>query len=605
MVWGLAHEAQGAESRMARVVMEMPRLEHLVPPSLKPGAELVAEGRKEARTCRLGTSKFMRESGFASEAAYKRNMAAERRTMQHAHIGFRNVDRTIAAMQDIHARCAQGGVRVDRFGITLDWSMGYPESLRKTASRGTGIVLTGPEDFGRIIEASAAATHFGDFMIGLPGALENTRSAIAAGATSVGNLGQYFTFRLPHWDDDVATTEATVKAMALIAAQDAEILIHSNLDDGFAGLFLDMACSLGMVIVEKHIVEGLIGARLGHCYGHHFTDPLSRMAFHCALSRVTGTPGTMIFGNTVSYQKGAAGNFASLSNYLLADILATRRWPTGHAVNPVPVTENVRIPDADEIEDAQNFASRLSQHAVLYERAINWEAVEALADVLVENGRRFASGLMQGLAGLGVDTADAAQMLIAIRRLGPKHLEAEFGPGEKISESRKPVVQAEWARELDDMAENWIVAAATKIPADLVKKLVVCVATSDVHEHGKYLISKALKGVGVKVVDGGVSTDPEQLVEQAVNSRANLIAISTYNGVALRYCKQVIEILSKRGLDIPILVGGRLNEVPSDSNSGLPVDVTEELGAIGCMTCTDIEQLPSILSENSILKTIS
>ena len=81
--------------------------------------------------------------------------------------------------------------------------------------------------------------HFGDFMIGLPAAVENTRAALAAGVTAIGNLGQYFTFRLPYWDDDRATTEATIVALGLIAAQPAGARPF-NLDDGFAGLFADV-----------------------------------------------------------------------------------------------------------------------------------------------------------------------------------------------------------------------------------------------------------------------------------------------------------------------------------------------------------------------------
>lgn len=577
--------------------MDMPERNALVPERLTPARDLISEGRSLARSRRLGQSRFMRESGFASEAAMKRAAMAQGRTMQHAHIGFRNVDRTIWAMQHIHSNCERAGVTVDRFGITLDWSMGYPESWRKTASRGTGIVLETPEDFARIIEASPAATHFGDFMIGLPGALENTSAAIAAGATAVGNLGQYFTFRLPHWDDDVATTEATVKAISLIAAQDEEVLVHSNLDDGFAGLFLDMACSLGMVIVERHIVETLLGARLGHCYGHHFSDPLSRMAFHCALSQVTATPGTMIFGNTVSYQSTAAGNFASLASYLLADIMATRRWPTGHAINPVPVTENVRIPEFDEIQDAQIFATTLTGHACHHERLVNWEVVEATATTLVKEGRRFANNLISGLADIGVDTGDAAQLLIAIRRLGPKWLERLFGVGAlETTGERSPVVIAEWARELDMAAQEWTARSKPLLESTALGKLKVCLCTSDVHEHGKYLIARALEDVGVAVIEGGVSADPEQVVERAAETGANVIAISTYNGVALSYCRRVRELVKERGLEIEIMVGGRLNEVPDDSNSGLPVDVTEDLRKLGFHPCGNISDLAPILS---------
>lgn len=560
----------------------------LIDPRLKPGADLLADGRAMARDWRLGGCLFLTETGMPSEAAWKRKAAAEKRVMQHAHIGFRSVDRTIAAIAEVHGQCRRTGVTVDRFGITLDWSMGYPQAMRAKAARGTGIVLTGPEDFARITNAAPAAAHFGDFMLGLPGALENTRSAIAAGATAVGNLGQYFTFRLPYWDDDVATTEATVTALGLIAAQHAEILVHSNLDDGFAGLFIDMACALGMVLVEKHIVEDLIGARLAHCYGHHFSDPLSRTAFHAALVRVNDTPGTMIFGNTVSYQSTPAGNYASLASYLLADILAVGRWPSGHAINPVPVTENQRIPDVDEIIDAQTFAHRLTRHAPFYDPVFNWTKAEAMADVLVEGGRRFAGAVITGLAERGVDTEDPAALMLAIRRMGPKRMESLFGPGAPSGRGRTPLIHAEWARELNHKAASWV---STQKPLANRAPLTVCIGTTDVHEHGKYLVEQALAGLGIGVADAGVAVDPETLVAHAAETGANAIAVSTYNGVALRYAQAVKTAMMARGLVLPVLIGGRLNEVPKDSNSGLPMDVTEDIAKLGCVPCADLDAM--------------
>ena len=563
---------------------------------LRPSADLLAEGRAMARDWRLGTSRFMREMGVASEAEWKRKATQDRRIMQHAHIGFRDVNRTIEGIRAVHGACAETGITVDRFGITLDWSMGYPESWRAKASRGTGIVLTGPEDFSRIIEAAPAAAHFGDFMLGLPGALENTRAAIAAGATAVGNLGQYFTFRLPYWDDDVATTEATVTALCLIAAQDAEILVHSNLDDGFAGLFVDMACALGMVLIEKHIVEDLIGARLAHCYGHHFSDPLSRTAFHAALVQVSDTPGTMIFGNTVAYQSTPAGNYASLASYLLADILALGRWPAGHAINPVPVTENQRIPDIDEIIDAQTFAHRLTLQAPFYDPVFDWAQVERMATVLVDGGRRFARATLEGLAERGVATDDPAALLLAIRRMGPRRMEALFGPGLPGVSSRQPLIHAEWARELNHKAEDWVATRGRQLGA---MSLTVCIGTTDVHEHGKYLVEKAFEGLGVQTVDAGVAVDPETLVARAVETGADMVAVSTYNGVALSYAKAVKAAMKAQGIDLPVLVGGRLNEVPKDSNSGLPVDVSSEIADLGCTPCHDLDGMLVALQAHS------
>ena len=564
----------------------------LTDPRLRPGADLLADGRAAARDWRLGTCRFLAETGMPSEAAWKRKAAAEKRVMQHAHIGFRSVDRTVEAIGEVHGRCRQAGVTVDRFGITLDWSMGYPQAMRAGASRGTGIVLTGPEDFARITNAAPAAAHFGDFMLGLPGALENTRAAIAAGATAIGNLGQYFTFRLPYWDDDVATTEATVTALGLIAAQPAEILVHSNLDDGFAGLFVDMACALGMVLVEKHIIERLIGARLGHCYGHHFSDPLSRAAFHAALVQVSDTPGTMIFGNTVSYQSTPAANYASLASYLMADVLAVGRWPSGHAVNPVPVTENQRIPDVDEIIDAQSFAHRLAEQAPFYDGLLDWAKIEAMASVLVEGGRRFADAVLLGLAERGVPTEDPAALMLGIRRMGPRRMEALFGPGARGERGRTPLIHAEWARELNHKAASWVSA---QTPLAGARPLAICIGTTDVHEHGKYLVEKALDGLGITVADAGVVVDPEALVDRAVEAGADAIAVSTYNGVALRYARAVKAVLAARDLDLPILVGGRLNEVPDDSNSGLPVDVTADIAALGCRPCADLDEMLAAL----------
>ncbi|MCZ4351188.1 cobalamin-dependent protein [Roseovarius aestuarii] len=572
----------------------MTMMRTLIAPDMRPGADLLGEGATLARDWRMGSNAFLIGENVASEASYKRREAAAGRIMQHAHIGFRNMDRTVAAMGELHESALKQGVRIDRFGITLDWTMGYPPEHRDGATRGTGIVLSGPEDFVRITNASPAAAHFGDFMLGLPGALHNTKAAIAAGATAIGNLGQYFTFRLPYWDDDVATTEATVTALGLIAAQDADILVHSNLDDGFAGLFLDMASALGMVVIEKHIIEDLIGAQASFCYGHHFSDPLSRAAFHAALAQVTDTPGTMIFGNTVAYRGAPAANYASLASYLLADIAALGRAHTGHAINPVPVTENARIPDTDEILDAQLFAARLAEHAPGHGALMDRAVIDAMAVQLLEGGRAFAARALSGLADRGVDVTDPAALMLAIKRLGAHRMERLFSA--TVQDGRPvPIVPADWAQELDDMAQTWV-AAQTNRPADL-SRLTVALGTTDVHEHGAYLVRSALERLGLKVIDAGTAVDAEVFVDRALSEGADAIAISTYNGVGLSYTRAVIAALAAKEVSMPVLVGGKLNEIPADSNSSLPVDVSGDIRATGAYPCADLDDMMPILLE--------
>ena len=502
-------------------------------------AALQARGRELARIHRVTPGPFLKENGVASEAAFKRRESAAGRIMLHAQIGFRDIEKSRRAWGEIYEACHRKGVRIDRYGISLDWAMGLPPGQRQAAVKGTGILLSRPEDFVRLTEVAPVAPHFGDFIMGFPAAVENTCAALAAGATAVGNLGQYFTFRLPNWDDDVATTTATVTALALLAAQEEEVLVHSNLDDGFAGLFTDLASVLGFVLIERAVIETLLGARLSHCWGHHFSDPERRLAFHLALSAVNPTPGTMIYGNTVSYRGETGANYASLANYLLVDVVGQTARPSGHAVNAVPVTENSRIPEIEEIIDVQLFAGRLAQSAPAWSKLVDIEKAAVVAEEISANGRRFRDNVMQGLAQAGVDTGEAVEMLLALKRLGPKRIEELWGAGQAdraAPRGRRPAVRAPFVEELDALAERHLDRVTSELRQRIggLKPRVI-VATSDVHEHGKMALEHVLRQLGADIVDGGVSIDPETLARAAVANGAEAVLLSTYNGIALDY----------------------------------------------------------------------
>ncbi|HCZ01075.1 MAG: hypothetical protein A3D16_02525 [Rhodobacterales bacterium RIFCSPHIGHO2_02_FULL_62_130] len=53
--------------------------------------------------------------------------------------------------------------------------------------------------------------------------------------------------------------------------------------------------------------------------------------------------------------------------------------------------------------------------------------------------------------------------------------------------------------------------------------------------------------------------------------------------------------MKARDMALPVIVGGKLNEVPRDSNSGLPVDVTPDLVALRCRPCADLDQMRQAL----------
>ncbi len=541
-----------------------------------------------ARHWNIGPSAFLSYRGVPSESAYKRQCIASGQLMQHAQIGWRSLTKTRDAWAQIHAQCANSNVTVDRYGICLDWSMGVPRDERGQAMRGTGLILDNPEDFASLTAAAPVAAHFGDFVLGFPAAVENTCAALAAGSTSIGNLGQYFTFRLHGASNDIVCTSATVTALALIAAQPEPVLVHSNLDDGFAALFGDLSSVLGAVLLERHI-GNLLNVTVSHCWGHHFADPVRRLAFHLALAEVAGdTPGTMIYGNTTSYRGSAAENFASLASYLSIDITGQAMTPTGHAINPVPVTENQRIPDVDEVIDAQLFGARLAVLEARHMRLVDDAPARTLARRIVAGGKSFFANAMRGLAAAGIDTDNPFEMLLAIRRIGGRRLEQMFAA--KVD----PVI-SDIQEEVAEMAA----ARLQRIPADSLSEMAqrkprIVTATTDVHEHGKLVLDEVLGSAGATLIDGGTSAEPAWLAALAKAQNANAIALSTYNGIALSYYKALQECL---GNSIPVLIGGRLNQVPDTSNTSLPVDVGDLLASEGAIVCREIEDaVPAILN---------
>jgi methylmalonyl-CoA mutase cobalamin-binding subunit len=569
--------------------------------ALPDAAALIAEGRKTAETVKVGHSPFLERYGVASESEYKRRSMAEGRIMMHAQIGFRDPDKSRRAYAEIWEAIDKAGHRVDRYGICLDWSMGYPRAHRAKMPRGTGLILPETEDWIAMTAAAPVAPHFGDFVIGTPAAFENTIAALLCGSTSIGNLGQYFSFRQPHWDDDVFMTAESLKAIALTAAQPVEVMLHSNLDDGFASLFTDLACSLGLILLEQYIVDELCGGHASYSFGNTYARPWSRHAFQRAAHQVTKTPGTMIYGATTMYGQSHAENYAALATYLRLDIHGQKTKPAGHAVNPTPITEAERIPDIDEIIDVHLFANKLVQLEEPLHGLYSDEQVDHVSNRIVEGGRRFKENVLAGFREAGLDIANPFEMLLAIRRVGSKRLEELFGPGQRTPgrlRGRSPVARSHSIEQLEEMGEGLV----SKMDDDAREQirsagLRACIATTDVHEYGKILIETVLRQLNVTIVDGGTSTDPNDLALQMQSGETDFVALSSYNGVALNFVSELKRDLQKLGVAAPIFVGGRLNRIPDGSNTSLPVDISDELREAGAIVCPGVEVMLDRISQ--------
>jgi hypothetical protein len=146
-----------------------------------------------------------------------------------------------------------------------------------------------------------------------------------------------------------------------------------------------------------------------------------------------------------------------------------------------------------------------------------------------------------------------------------------YGPGAETPgrlRNRTPLVRANSIEQVEEAGEGYLARMDGTVRERIRRaKFKACIATTDVHEYGKILVETVLRGLDVEILDGGTSTDPNDLAREAKAVKADLIALS------------------------PIFIGGKLNRVPDGSNTSLPVDASPEITAAGATVCPDVQVL--------------
>lgn len=87
-------------------------------------------------------------------------------------------------------------------------------------------------------------------------------------------------------------------------------------------------------------------------------------------------------------------------------------------------------------------------------------------------------------------------------------------------------------------------------------KLLIATVKGDVHDIGKNIVSVVLACNGYRMVDLGVMTPPEKIIEAAVAEKVDAVLLSGLITPSLEEMRIVAEQFERAGLDIPICVGG-------------------------------------------------
>lgn len=547
----------------------------------------------------IGETLFMKKYGVKSEAEFKERMVKEKRIMKHSQIGWNSWEDTRKGFKYIYDELEKRGSRVDRFGICIDWVMGVPEEYRNRLTPGTGLIFKSPEEWKAIGQIVPIQIHMGDHMIGSLNSLENTRLALEAGVTSIGNVSHYYTYEYPGVDLEKNRVGDMMKAIALMGKfRERGTIIHSNLDDGFGSQFKDLTSVTGWAMMERYLVEDLLGGGLSHCFGNLFSDPIVRIAFQQAMLAInkTGTYGSMIYGNTTDFGLDFDRNYGALASFMLGDMIGQLHSPSGHAIAAIPITEAVRIPSPEEIVQVNLISDMLIEKAPLYEEYMNWEKIEEERDVLLKGGKKFFERMMNGLSDLGVDITEPGQMFVALKSIGSEQLERNFGAGEENPygmNGRNPIHPTDIVKKINREQED-IFQKLGDVEGSL-EGIKVILAATDVHEFGKMIVGNILRKAGAVVFDLGANVTIDEIIDTMYETESQIITVSTYNGIALSYAKGLKEKLEENHLDAHIIMGGLLNENLDGGN--LAVDVTEKIRKLGINCDNQADKTIEIIRE--------
>lgn len=550
----------------------------------------------------LGQTLFLKENAVKTEGEYKKKMMTDghRRIMKHTHIGYNTWDTTKKCVEEVYLKLKERGSYIDRFGFCLDNLMGVPERWRKGQLQGTGLIFKNEEEWKQIGQIVPVQPHCGDMMIGTLNGLENCMNALRAGVTTIGNPSHYYTYEWAGIDQEEYRVLDMIKAIGVMAKfKDEGAIIHSNLDDGYGGQLHDIANLVGWAKVERYYVEGLLGGGLGHCFGNLFSHPIMRIIFNLAIWEMNPNhiPGSMIYGNTTEYGFDFERNGGALASFITGDIIGQNRLSTGHAVVPIPASEAARIPTVNEIVQAHMVADMMLKKAPCYAEYLDWDKILAEKELLVSCGNLFFERVMNGLDSLGVDTEHPGEILGAIKAIGPAQLEEHFGVGLADKNAMRGRVPLRPTNAVSDLkTQKGTIVAKIQDLAQSLQGVKAVICSTDVHEFGKQIIKDILLETGASIFDLGTCVGTEEVMDAVVETECQVILISTYNGIAYSYGKELMTGLEKRGLEkVGVIMGGLLNE--DLDGDELAEDVSHGLRTLGIRADNKAEEIVNVIKE--------
>jgi methylmalonyl-CoA mutase cobalamin-binding subunit len=573
-------------------------LKGLKPGPHEDGRKLLEEGIAMGETIEAGRSRFIRESNYSSYLDYKKEYMANGKIMWNILIGLATLEEQVEAIKKIHEFTLRSGMQVNSIQPIPSGLVALPREYRGKAPATTSYVMDGYDDYKVQVEAAPIEVTFNDYHLASPTGLETTIYALKAGAALIGEFSQII-WNYPGYDDDITRFSNMVKAIGIIASKrDEKFCIKTYLDDGYAGYFIDCASYVGYAMLEHYIVTKLCGARYMIAYGGLLSENDTRMGIAMALHALLSTEDQPVLhyinsSTNLQWDHDIHGNYGVSIQEILFAILVEKKYGMGLGINPVSITEKIKVPTLQELLDIFTAGKRVEEMASQWEPFMDFARLEAMRDVMIEQGRIFFNNVISGFKEAGIDVEDPLEMILTLNKFNPIRFEQAFHSTTFGTDSIevKPFYPTVLGRQTVEMKNEIIEEMKCDGLDESLKGKKIVVASADAHTYGLLLVEGVLANMGATVVNGGVDMCAADLLDLADEENTRFVGVSCHNGQALDYGRQLVQLAKERGKDYWIFMGGKLNAILPGGSEPTEIDyMLKEMG---------------IHAENDIKKTVN
>jgi len=569
------------------------------------GSVFLKEGIELGKTIERKKSRFIRESGYSNYLDYRKECREKGKITWNILMGLATLEEQIEGVKKLYEFTQRTGLTIDSIQNIASGLIALPKEYRDKAPKTTSFVFESYQDYEDHVEAAPIENTFMDYVLASPNALETTINSVKAGAHFIGVFSQ-IVWGYPVYDDDMTRFQNVLRALGIMASKrDEKLCVATYLEDGLSGNFIDCASFIGHALLEHYIVTTLCGARFIICFGGLLSEPDIRAAVTLALHRLLATedqPAVHYINSstTLQWDHDIHGNYGVSVPEMLFHILLEKKYKMGIGINPVSITEKLRVPILQELMDILAAGKRAEEIADQWLPFMDFSKIEEMCAVMMEQGRIFFENALKGFKEAGIDIEDPLDLILAIRKFDPLKFEQAFHPSTFDSDNKeiKPFFPTRLGRQTIDLKNEIVKEMKQEGLEGILEGKKIVVASADTHTYGLLLVEGVLSEMGATVINGGVDMDPVDMLDLADEENTKFVGISCHNGQALDYGRQIVKLAKERNKEYWIFMGGKLNAIlPGHSE---PTEIPHLLEELGINADNDIKQTAIKISKLSM-----